>query len=202
MGASGSIECDTVQIIEPQGDFLIDTAGSTSDLDERGSVILDVGQTAASVLFQVPKLNTSYNFEYLYVDVTGHQPPGGIHVIPTRRAIEGFDVVFAGAPIDEGYVLHWRVTVVRTSLLILVDHPEDLYILMPPTNLLTIPFTNPRSGTNYGFSELRVENLIDDPMRMPLIRVQVVAKTVSGFTVAVNPIPRAGTHFFLKVRTP
>ena len=98
--------------------------------------------------------------------------------------------------------MHWRVTIVRTSSLVQVDAPEDLYLLMPHANLMTIPFANPRSGINYGFSELRVENLQDDPALQAIIRVQVVAKTLSGFVVAVNPTPGVGSHYFLKVRTP
>ena len=39
----GAVECDTVQIIEPKSDFLVDTGGIASDMDERGSVGADHG---------------------------------------------------------------------------------------------------------------------------------------------------------------
>jgi hypothetical protein len=67
---------------------------------------------------------------------------------------------------------------------------------------MVVPFTNPRSGTNYGFSELRVENLLDPPASQAIIRVQVTAKTISDFTLSVNPTPANGSHYFLAARTP
>ena len=66
------IECDTVQIIEPRDDLLVDVAGSTNDMDERGSVELHEGQVNAIVLFEVQKLNANYSFEYLYIDAEGN----------------------------------------------------------------------------------------------------------------------------------
>ena len=51
------IQCDTVQIIEPRDDLLVDVAGTTNDMDERGTVELHDGQLNAVVLFEVPKLN-------------------------------------------------------------------------------------------------------------------------------------------------
>lgn len=198
----GVIECDTVQIIEPKGDFLIDTAGSNSDLDERGELPLSAGQTHAEILFKVSKLNANYHFEYLYVDAGGIFNPGAVVAIPTIQATYGFQVVFAAAPPISGYVLRWRVTIVQTSSLVQIDAPENLYLLMPNANLMSVLFSNPRSNTNYGFSELRVENLTEPPAGQAIIRVQVVSKTVSGFIMAVNPTPPVGSHYFLKVRTP
>jgi len=210
MSNQGTIECDTVQIIEPQGDFLVDTAGTTSDLDERGELELHTGQTHAEILFRVPKISVNYNFEYLYVDAEGIPHAGGLHVVPTSRQTYGFQVVFAAgvppptpeAPPGSVYVLHWRVTIVRTSSLVQVDAPERIYLLMPHSSTMIVPFTNPRSGTEYGFSELRVENLLDDPATQAIIRVQVTAKTTTSFTLSVNPTPAAGKHYFLAARTP
>jgi len=196
--------CDTVQIIEPKDDLLVDTGGTSSDMDERGSLELTPGQTQAVVTFQVPKINAEYNFEYLYIDAMGDPGfnfPGAIQIIPTVKSREGFGVVFAGTPIAEGYVLHWRATIVRTSSIIQVDAPENLYLQMPRTNTMAINFANPRSNLNYGFSELRVENLTQLPDVQAIIRVQVYAKTLTGFFVAVNPTPRSD-FYFLKVRTP
>lgn len=199
---SDLIECDTIQILEPNQDFLIDTAGTTSDLDERGQVALNQGQTAAIVYFVVPKLNANYNFEYLYVGTENISHPGTVVCIPTIKTADAFGIRFAGTPLSTGYTMYWRVTIVRTSSLVQIDAPENLSLLMPSTNLMTVLFDNPRSGTSYGFSELRVENLTDPPAGQAIIRVQVVAKTINGFTVAVNPTPAAGSHYFLKVRTP
>jgi hypothetical protein len=210
MSNQGTIECDTVQIIEPQSDFLVDVAGTTSDLDERGELELFTGQTHAEILFQVPKISINYNFEYLYVDAEGIPHAGGLHIVPTVRKTYGFQVVFAAgvpppspqAPPGSVYVLHWRVTVVRTSSLVQVDAPESIYLLMPHSSTMVVPFTNPRSNTNYGFSELRVENLLDLPAHQAIIRVQVTAKTISDFTLSVNPTPAMGSHYFLAARTP
>jgi hypothetical protein len=111
--------------------------------------------------------------------------------------------VFAGAPIGPGYVLHWRVVVHGESSLVLVDAPEDLYVLIPRAPVMTVTFHQPRSGTNYGFSELRVENLTEDHSVQAIIRVQVYRKTITAFSLAVNPMPPAGhPYYFLKVRTP
>jgi hypothetical protein len=194
-------ECETVQIIEPRDDLLVDVAGTTNDMDERGEVTLNSGQINCVVLFTVPKLNAQYSFEYLYVDAMGNVEPGAVQIVPTVRAIEGFAVVFAGAPIGPGYVMHWRVVVHRSSTLILIDAPEDLYLQMPRTNTMSVVFHQPRSGTNYGFTELRVENLTESPGVQAIIRVQVQHKTISGFLMGVNPTPPSD-FYFLKVRTP
>jgi hypothetical protein len=201
------IECDTVQIIEPKDDLLVDSAGTTNDMDERGEVELAPGQRNVIVLFEVPKLNANYAFEYLYVDAEGNVEPGAIQVVPTVRAVEGFAVVLAGTPftLPPGpyvpYVLHWRVVVHRSSSLILIDAPEDLNLVMPRTNTMSITFHQPRSGTNYGFSELRVENLHELHQDQSPIHVQVYRKTTSGFFVAVSPTPPSD-FYFLRVRTP
>lgn len=196
------IECDTVQIIEPKDDLLVDSAGSTNDMDERGELELVDGQINAVVLFEVLKLNAQYSFEYLYVDAMGNVEPGAVQIVPTVRAIEGFAVVFAGAPIGPGYVMHWRVVIHRPSALVLIDAPEDLNVqLTPHANLQVIAFRQPRSGTNYGFTELRVENLTEDHSVQAVIHVQVVHKTISGFSIAINPRPPT-EFYFLRVRTP
>lgn len=195
------IECETVQIIEPRDDLLVDVAGTTNDMDERGQVELVDGQVNAVVNFITKKLNAQYTFEYLYVDAMGNLEPGAVQIVPTVRAIEGFAVVFAGAPIGPGYVMYWRVVVHRDSAIILIDAPEDLYLQMPRTNTMAVVFHQPRSGTSYGFSELRVENLTEAPGVQTPIWVQVYRKTISGFLLAVNPTPPSDLYF-LKVRTP
>jgi hypothetical protein len=199
-------QCDTVQIIEPNEDLLVDTAGQTNDMDERGELLLTPGQINAVVVFEVPKLNPHYHFEYLYVDAMGDPHPGSVQVVATVRAIEGFAVTFAGAPITVppgglGYVLHWRVVVTRQSTAVIVDAPEDLNVQMPRTNTMTVNFNNPRSGTNYGFTELRVENLTELPNVQAIIRVQVYRKFLGSFQLAVNPTPPSN-FYFLRVRTP
>jgi hypothetical protein len=193
--------CDTVQIIEPNDDLLVDVAGGNSDLDERGELPLTAGQLSADVVFKVQKLNAAYQFEYLYVDAIGNPKPGGIKVIPIARGTAGFTVAFAGTPIAPGYILHWRVVIRRTSTLIQIDAPEHLYLQMPRSNTMTINFVNPRSGVNYGFTELRVENLSDLSSDAALVHVQVSQKRIDGFTVAVNPRP-PNDNYFLTVRTP
>jgi hypothetical protein len=194
-------DCDVIQIIEPRQDLLVDTAGASSDMDERGEVTLSAGQTNVTVTFEVRKLSADYHFEYLYVDAVGVSHPGAVSVIPSVKTIEGFSVVFAGAPIGAGYVLNWRVVIVQTTTLLQVDAPEDLYLRMPRTSTMAVTFLNPRSSTGYGFSELRVENLVDAPASQALIHVQVYAKTLSGCSLAVNPRPPSD-NYFLRVRTP
>jgi hypothetical protein len=203
----GTIECDTVQIIEPRDDLLVDTAGTRSDMDERGSLELSTGQTAATIAFVVPKLNANYTFEYLYVECMGNPFAAQITAIPTVRATEGFAVLFVGLPIvvpagSAPYTLHWRVVINRTSSLVQIDAPEDLYLQIPQNaNVMAIPFVNPRSGTGYGFSELRVENLHDNISTQALIHVQIYLKTTFGCAIGLSPRVRT-QYYFLKVRTP
>lgn len=202
MSAGCPANCDSVQIIEPRQDLLVDTAGANSDVDESGSVSLQAGQTAATVLFQVQKLSGDYHFEYLYVEAPGQLHPGAIQVITVAKATTGFTVFFAGTPIvDDSHILYWRVVIRRTTELLLIDAPEDLYLPMPRANTMAVAFHNPRSNVIYGFSELRVENLNDPPAVQAIIRVQVYQKTISGFLLAVNPTPPTNSYF-LKVRTP
>jgi hypothetical protein len=91
-----------------------------------------------------------------------------------------------------------------------LDQPENLYVQMPqqiptppitPPYLMDVTFVNPRSTTSYGFSELRVENLIDPPSSLVPVVILVVAKTTTNFTIWANPPPNS-PNYFLKVRTP
>lgn len=193
--------CTTVQIIEPNNDQIVDTAGTSTDLDESGFVALSAGQTSVGVAFQVAKLNADYHFEYLYIEADGQINPGSITIVPTTRTIGGFVAVFAGTPIQAGYVLYWRVVIRIPTIIQQIDAPENLYLPMPRTNTMQVTFVNMRSGINYGFTELRVENLTDPPAVQAIIRVQVVQKTTTGFLLAVNPTPPNG-NYFLAVRTP
>ena len=63
------------------------------------------------------------------------------------------------------------------------------------------PLSNPRSTLTYGFTELRVENLIDLPQAQSPITVQVFEKRLDGFQIALSPIPPT-PNYFLAVRTP
>lgn len=193
--------CGTTQILDPNQDLLVDTAGTRSEVDERGTTLLIDGQTNVVVPFEVLKLSSDYNFEYLYIEAVGVENPGSITIVPTYKAIDAFAVSFAGAPIGTGYILHWRVTVVSVTAAIAVDSPEDQYIQLPRANLLAISFVNPRSSTTYGFSELRVENITDLPADQTPISVQVVAKSLSGFSIGISPTPPTD-NYFLRMRTP
>lgn len=194
--------CTTVQIIEPNNDLIVDTGSVSSDVDESGFVALSTGQTSAQVTFQVPKISGDYHFEYLYITAPGVINPGSITIVPVSQTINGFTVTFAGAPVaNENYILYWRVVVRVTTPIPLIDFPEDLYLQMPRANLMVVSFINQRSDTNYGFSELRVENLHDAPAVQAIIHVQVYEKTTTGFLLAVNPTPPTN-FYFLRVRTP
>ena len=192
-----------VQIIEPDSTLLTATSGGGGDpsLDESGSVALDIGQSTVEVEFETPKASTDYRFEYLYVDAFGVVNPGDIEPVVVQQTHFGFSVDLAGSPAVNGYILRWRVVVTEISTIPDIDTPETIYIQLPQVNLFIINFANPRSSTQYGFSELRVENLVDDPATQSPIHVQVVAKTQSNFTIAINPTPPS-LSYFLAVRTP
>lgn len=210
------VQCDTIQIIEPDSSLPVGTAGGSADptLQERGEVALAIGQSQVSVTFQTVKASEVYRFEYLYVDAFGQINPGGILPTVQSQSRYAFTVDLAGAPPVEGYVLRWRVVVISTGpSSLVVDTPESFRVQLPfaigtipiplPPQLLTltVPFTNPRSNVNYGFSELRVENLDDDPVDQVVINIQVVAKTLGDFTITFNPVPITD-KYFLVGRTP
>jgi hypothetical protein len=82
-----------------------------------------------------------------------------------------------------------------------IDSPENFRVQLPMARLVTVPFVNARSNAVYGFSEFRVENLTDPDTTQRIILPQVVGKTVTNFTVGLNPIPDT-IHYFLVARTP
>lgn len=206
----GIQECATIQIIEPDSDLPVGTGSIGADpaLTERGEVVLSTGQSEAVVTFAFPKLTASYRFEYLYVDALGELAPGVITAVPVTMTTLGFTVEMAGEPPKDGYILRWRVVVVSVETTTNVDAPEHLRVQMPyhvgdePTvTVLTVPFTNPRSNTNYGFSELRVENLVDAPEDQVPVVVQVYDKELGQFKITFSP-DLTTPNYYLVVRTP
>ena len=201
-----TIQCQTIQILEPDSTLLVATSSGSADpgLDESGEIVLAAGQSEVSVTFIAQKLG-NYSFEYLYVDAFGVINPGVIDPVPILQTSLGFTVDLAGAPPIIGYILRWRVVVSSVTGAVLVpgpDVPQSLYLQLPRAQpLFSIVFPVPRSGITYGFSELRVENLIDLPGQQTPIDVQVYAKSMTGFSVALSPSPPT-SNYFLSVRTP
>lgn len=197
-------DCRTIQILEPDSTLLVATASGSIDqaLDERGEVTLQIGQSEVSVTFVAEKLSDVYRFEYLYVDAFGVVNPGTINPVVISQTVHGFTVDLAGAPPIDGYILRWRVFVTSDTITPqTVDTPEDIYIRLSMAPLFIVGFTVPRSSTDYGFSELRVENLTDAPAAQTPIAVQVVAKATTWFEIALSPTPPSN-NYFLRVRTP
>ena len=204
---SGTPQCATIQVIEPDSTLpttTIPSAGFDPSMTEAGNVILyNNQQTQINVTFNTVKAG-DYRFEYLYVDSLGLSSPGVIPIVPVSQSVYGFSVNLAGIPLADGYILRWRVvvvTIVQAPPGQQIDAPENIYINLTLTNTFTVPFVNPRSNTQYGFSELRVENLVDLPANQHPILAQVVTKTVTNFTVALSPTPDTA-NYYLKVRTP
>lgn len=209
MNVSPVNECKTIQILEPDSTLLVASQSGSIDqaLDERGEVILSTNQVEVTVNFLTQKLSDEYRYEYLYVDALGLANPGTIVPVPIRETVAGFTVVLAGEPPQDGYILRWRVVVESTQLggtvtLPVHDSPEVIYEQIPSGSLIfQVIFTSPRSTQTYGFSELRIENLIDLPGEQTPILAQVVAKTVDSFTVALSPSPQ-NNNYYLAARTP
>jgi len=197
--------CRTVTVLEPDNTVLSSTSSGSTDLSlqESGSVPIPPHLHTIAVPFTVLKASDDYSFEYLYVDALGIPNPGTIVPIVDYKITGGFLVHLAGVPAIEGYVLRWRVVV--NSLLstgIQVNAPENIrQQLGTGFRVAVINFVNPRSDTNYGFTELRIENLIDLPNTQHLILPQVVAKSVSNFTVELST-PPPNHNYFLVARTP
>lgn len=194
-------ECKTVQLIEPGGTVIkpvIDPA-----VEEYGEMILGPGQSEVNVQFAEKKVSDSYRFEYLYVDAFGIVNPGTIQPVVELQTMYGFTVELGGAPPEEGYILRWRVIVVSFEILGgAIDAPERFYVQIPQgASVLQLSFLNLRSNQEYGFDELRVENLIDLPGQQTPIAVQVVQKALTSFQVAFNPSP-PNNNYYLTARVP
>jgi hypothetical protein len=213
---TGTSACQTIQLIEP--DFTLPTVtlpppGNDPSLVESGNVILAANAGVISVTFLTPKAG-DYRFEYLYVDALGLANPGIIDIIPVTQTMTGFTVDLAGVPTVAGYILRWRVTVVIISTgPVQIDAPESFRVQLPqsiagppaplPVSYYTLQvlFVNPRSTTTYGFSELRVENLVDLPANQSVIGVQVYEKDTLGFKILFNPLAHTA-NYYLVGRTP
>ena len=203
----GSSNCSTIQLIEPEDTLLTSitsSGGRDQSLDESGSMTIPFPNTSNRLFvpFETPKVSRNYRFEYLYIDALGISNPGNVEPVVVDININGFVVDFAGIPLNDGYILRWRVVVQDITISLVVDAPESLRLqLNQDTATFTGTFINPRSTALYGFTELRVENLIDPVETQRLVGVQVVAKTTSNFTVGLNPPPDT-TNYYLIARTP
>lgn len=213
----GSIGCTTIQVLEPDRDIpvaLVPPPGFDPAYTEEGDVILSPGQTIVNVTFQAVKAG-DYRFEYLYIDDLGATNPGSIAVVPVIQTVYGFQVDLAGFGVPtDGCVLHWRVAVISSTAGPIggIDSPESLYVQLPMASSAVITFVNPRSDTDYGFSELRIENLTDtggqisgspvpEPRGLVLVSAMVIAKTTLNFTVQLSPTPPTN-NYYIAVRTP
>lgn len=192
-----------IQIIEPDSALATgqSSGGGDPSLDESGSVPLEVGVDTVEVTFQTPKASVNYRFEYLYVDAFGIFNPVDIEPIVQLQTHFGFTVNLVVTPSEPGYFLRWRVIVIEIPSIPDVGAPESIRLPLPVANLFTVFFGNPRESVEYGFSELRVENLADPPAEQSPIHIQVVAKTLSSFTIGVNPSPPT-LNYVLVARTP
>lgn len=197
--------CRTVQLIEPEDTLLTSitsSGGRDQSLDESGSITIPVTPTARLfVPFETQKVSVNYRFEYLYIDALGIANPGNVEPVVVDQNVNGFLVDFAGIPISEGYILRWRVVVQDVTINLIIDAPESLRLQLNTARTFTATFVNPRSTAIYGFSELRVENLIDPVDTQRIVNAQVIAKTTVGFTVGLNPPPDT-TNYYLVARTP
>jgi hypothetical protein len=205
-GCPDTTTCQVIQVIEPDPTLstaVIPSPGFDPSMFESGDVPLAINQGTVTVTFQVVKAG-DYRFEYLYVDGLGAIHPGVINVIPVTQTVYGFTVNLAGVPRAVGRVLRWHVVVVTViqSPGNLVDAPETIRVALPVNaNSLVVSFVNPRSTAMYGFTELRVENVIDDPTLQSPVWVQVTLKTLITFTVGISPTPPTA-NYYLVARTP
>jgi hypothetical protein len=206
-----SPNCRTVTLIEPDQTLTSSLSSGSTDqsLEEHGTVILVTGQARVDVTFVTAKVTEGYRFEYMYVEIIGENHPANVEPVLMAKTRFGFTVKFAGWPIEPvtpgtAYVFRWRVVVVRLDITDFSDinAPESLYLPLPiGARTFTATFVNPRDHTNYGFTELRVENLVDADATQRVILAQVVTKTLNNFTVALSP-PANTINYRLVARTP
>ena len=151
--------------------------------------------------FNTVKASANYQFEYLYIDALGIANPGNVEPVVVNQNINGFVVDFAGIPLAEGYILRWRVVVNDVTINPIVGAPKICVCNSTRPEHLRRPLSILATGPVYGFSELRVENLIDPVATQRVINVQVAAKTTLDFTVGLNPPPDSN-NYYLVARTP
>lgn len=215
---TGSLACQTIQLIEPDTTLptvTLPPPGNDPSLTERGDFILPENAGIITINFLFPKAG-DYRFEYLYVDALGLTNPGVVNVVPVTQTSFGFVVDLSGVPVVAGYILRWHVTVISISQGgLVIDAPENIRLLIPwhapgdipipplPPNFFTVQYTfiNPRSSAIYGFSEMRVENVVDLPADQSIISIQICEKQQNFFKVLFNPIPRT-PNYYLVARTP
>ncbi len=198
------VTTQTIQILEPDDDLLVATSSGSTDasLQEAGTVDLAIGQTSVSVTFAEPKLSADYIFEALYVSELDLDPVGDVEAVPRTQTKYGFTVGLVGTPDKLGYRLVWRVVIragVGTVSVGGIDAADGATTQLPQAQSVTITFASPRSTTSYGFSEFRVQNLVD--VTRYTIWPQISGKTTNDFTVDLNPAPNTD-NYFLVWRTP
>ena len=182
---------------------MVGIAGERDEsLDEQGKVELFNGQFEVSVTFNTPKFSDDYEFN-CYVENTIDSTTTVVQWQPNARSKFGFLVALAPAVDSDNYVFYWHVRVRDAAVAIepILDAPEAARTpLLPGQAAQTIQFTNPRSTTNYTFSEFRVENLVDGDDQL-IIWVQLKGKGLSSFDIAISP-PVDTPNYFLAWRTP
>jgi hypothetical protein len=145
-------------------------------LDEQGRVELVNGQFEVNVTFETVKFSDDYEFN-CYVENTVDPMPTVVQWQPQARSKYASVIALAPAVDSDNYVFYWHVRVRDAAVAVgpIVDAPEAARTpLLPGADAQTIQFTNPRSSTNYTFSEFRVENLVDGDNQL-IIWVQLKA---------------------------
>lgn len=194
-------QCRTVVLIEPESDSLVATSTSAIDqsIDESGTVELTIGQTQVNVTFETFKISADYQFDSLYIENLVDEPAGAIEIVPTVRTQAGFTVELSGAPPTANYTLYWKVQArsgqASTSTSGSSQDPESNSTSLDlGATSQVITFTTARTGITYGFSEFRVENIVDAAATQQVEWVQVTGKTTSNFTIAINPPPDTANY--------
>jgi hypothetical protein len=186
-------------LLEPDEDVLVGTRGDRDEsLEESGSLSLANGQTSAVILFSTPKFSNDYEFNIYFENLTDLTPTV-LQWLPMQKGTLGFTVGISPATDSANYVMFWRVRVRDTALAspVLVDAPESgRTILTVGAMQQTIPFLSPRSTNFYGFSEWRIENLVDLPSSQESVWIQLASKTKTDFTIVINPPADTPNYIF------
>jgi hypothetical protein len=199
-----------IQILEPDSDILVGSGGSQDQaLEESGSVQLAIGQLEVIVIFQTLKLSNDYEFTVNYIENLVDPNPASIEGVPVLRTQGAFKLELDAQPDTVNYTLYWRVRVrsgTTTTQPIPTPSPSSdlpdsgITPITQGASSQLISFHQARSNKTYGFSELRIENLIDGQGQQSEW-IQVVDKQFAGFTIIINPPTDTG-NYNLVWRTP
>jgi len=149
-------------------------AGGAANAGDSADAALGIGLDTFTIVFAVPRYNTSYVVQAGIYNNTDPNPQFQSTVV-TNKTVNGFTIKL-NAPTDSAnYFLSYLVPALQTV-------PGETVIPAAQTTITTL-FALPLPSTNYAVSAMLVDYTDPNPQFQP---VTITAKTTSGFTALWN----------------